>query len=227
MDPSATRTPPKNPWPKYLGMGCLVVIVLLLIGGSLAYYAIRSAVSTVAAEYASDEPLALPELKISAAETSALENRVRAFSEALDEGRPAEPLVLTQQELNALIQSGLSRSKASRNGLEAYVRIVGSRLEADVSIPLSQFGGDLEGRYMNGKARVSAGVVGDRLVAHLEDLKVGDHYLPDRFRERISRENILKGAYDDPEARRFLTRLESVEIGDGKLTLKPRVRPAP
>ena len=224
MDPNYAQPRPRgSSLPKYLGIGCLVLIALLLIGGVLAYYGIRSAVGGLVAEYSSERPVAMPEVQISEAELASLQERVREFGDAMEEDRPTEPLSLSADELNALIQSALRRKESE---VSAYVRIVGRRLEGDVSIPLDRFGNDLKSRYFNGKARISVGVVGERLVAHLEDLKIGDRYVPDAFRERFSRENRLKDAYDDPDSRRFLTRLDSVEIGDGRLVLKPRLTTA-
>lgn len=224
MDPSATETAPRSRWPKYLGFGCLAVIVVLAAGGVLAYYGLRSAVGSLLAEYSSEERIPLPTVSLPAAETAAIEKRIREFGDAVDDGQPTAPLVLTEDELNAVVQGMLSREKVAERGVTAHIRIVGSRLEADVSIPLKNFEEDLRDRYLNGKARLSTEVEGDRLVAHLEDLKVGDHYVPDVVRERISRENLLKDAYDDPKTHRLLTGLQSIEIGDGKIVLKPRNR---
>lgn len=224
MDPAPSRFPPPNPWPKYIGFGCLLLVVLLALGGVLVYYGIRTAVGTFAAEYASDEPLQAPAAAMPAAGVAALENRLRSFGNALDQDRPAEPLALTEEELNVLVQRALARRSGGNRGPIAQIRIVGSRLEGLVSIPLASIGEEFQDRYLNGKARISVGVVDDRLVAHLEDLKVGDHYVPDSVRERISGENLLKDAYNDPEVSRYLTRLQSVEIGDGKVVLTPKSR---
>lgn len=212
---------PRGSWPKYVGIGCLVLLVVLIVGGVLAYYGIRSAITGVVAQYSSDRPLTVPTVTLTEQQLQSIEERVRAFSDAMDQGTAAQPLELTEAEINGLIQRGMARRKPDGEAPRAFVRIVGKRLEGDISLPLAVFGPGLEGRYFNGKARISVGVVGDRLVAHLEDVKVGDRYVPDELRERLGRENILKGAYDDPEARRFLTRLESVEIGDGKIVLRP------
>lgn len=222
MYPQTAPQPQKSNWPKYVAFGCLGLLVVLVAGGVLAYYGIRSAVSGLVAEYSSEDPIAVPEVQMSNEEIWALRGRIRDFGDHIDQGVPAEPLVLTQEEINALIQDAMD--KKGRNG-RLYVRIVGRQLEGDVSIPLGEISDDFAGRYLNGKARISAGVVGDRLVAHLEDVKIGDKYVPDQIRERISRENLLKDAYDDPEARQYLTRLDSIEIGDGKLVLRPRSSP--
>lgn len=216
---------PRSSWPKYVGIGCLILLAVLIVGGVLAYYGIRSAITGIVAQYSSDRPLSVPAVTLPEQEMQSLEQRMRTFGDAMDQGTAAAPLELTETELNALIQRGLARRKSSADGLRVFVRIVGKRLEGDISVPLSRFGPGLEGRYFNGKARISVGVVGERLVANLEDLKVGDQYVPDELRERLSRENILKDIYDDPEAARFLTRLESVEIGDGKIVLRPKTPP--
>lgn len=212
----------RSSWPKYVGIGCLILLAVAVVGGVLAYYGIRSAISGIVAQYSSDRPLAVPTVALSDQQMQAVEERIRAFSDAMDQGTAAQPLELSETEINALIQRGLARRKRDGESPRAFVRIVGKRLEGDVSVPLASLGPGLEGRYFNGKARFSVGVVGERLVASIEDLKVGDEYVPDELRERLSRENILKDVYDDPEASRFLTRLESVEIGDGKIVLRPR-----
>jgi hypothetical protein len=213
---------PRSSWPKYVGIGCLILLAVLIVGGVLAYYGIRSAITGIVAQYSADRPLSVPTVTLSEQQIRSIEERVRAFSDAMDQGTAAQPLELTETEINGIIQRAMARRKPNAEGPRAFVRIVGKRLEGDISVPLANLGSGLEGRYFNGKALISVGVVGDRLVANLEDLKVGDSYVPDELRERLSRENILKDAYDDPEARRLLTRLESVEIGDGKIVLRPK-----
>ncbi|MCC6263085.1 MAG: hypothetical protein IT169_05865 [Bryobacterales bacterium] len=226
MGYSSMPVPPRNPWPKYVGIGCLLIFALLVFGVVLGFYGVRSTVGKLAMEYTSEEPLRLPEVNLPAPGATALENRIRSFGDALERNRPTAPLVLTEDELNVLIQRALGRRSGAGKDLLARVRIVGGRLEAIVSIPLADLGEDLRGRYLNGKARISTGVSRGRLVAHLEDLKVGGHYVPDAVRERISAENLLKDAFDDPETARFLTRLQTVEIGDGKIVLTPKSRPS-
>src|SRR4051794_11189385 len=86
--------------------GCLIasiLAILLLVGmGILGYTAYRYFINT-AKQYTDTRPTPLPAVEMPAEQVKDLHARVDAFKAALDAGKPSEPLVLTADELNALV----------------------------------------------------------------------------------------------------------------------------
>jgi hypothetical protein len=217
--PPAGNAQAGSPWPRYLLIGCGFVFVLTIALGALGFFFVRTMITEVGSAITSERALVVEPIELSPEEMAELDRRIREFGDALRDGRPVEPLVLTEDEINAQIQK---RFRQKPSGAAAQVRIVGRQIEGEVSIPIRGFLPELDGRYLNGKAVFSVGVVDGKVVAFINDLRVGDRYIPDSVRERLSRENLLNDIHEeDEELSRALSRLESVEIGDGKVILRP------
>lgn len=211
--------PPPSKVPKYLMIGCGSLVVVALVGGLLAYFLFWTAVDQLLVTFTTERPLAIPQVHLPDAEYEALERRVGAFSEAIEGDGSTDPLILSETEINALIQR---HAKFKEPGSGVVVRIVADQLEGEFSVPASSISPSLEGRFLNGKAVVGVGIVNGRVAAFLQDLRVGDRYLPDSLRERFHQENLLRNVYEeDDDLSRALRRIRSVEVNDGKLILIP------
>lgn len=222
FQPAPHPVPPSTPpsrLPKYLLIGCGSLLALAVIGGIAAYLLFWTAVDQIAHRFTTDRPLAMPRVQLSEAEMEALDRRVGNFGSGGEGFAADEALVLSADEINALIQR---HSKFKVEGSGVVVRIVGDQLEGEISIPAGQLSPSLEGRFINGKAVFSVGVVDGKVVAFIQDLRVGDTYIPDTFRERLSRENLLRDAYDkDSDISSALSRIRSVEVRNGTVILTP------
>ena len=105
-----------------------------------------------------------------AEEREALKKRVEAFKHAARRGQPTPPLVLSSDDLNALIEDN---PKADLKG-KVYVTIEKDRLKGQVSLPLSQIPlfGLTQGRYLNGEAEFNVRLIDGRPFVTIEDLEV-------------------------------------------------------
>src|SRR5947209_5147100 len=87
--------------------GCITAIVLavLLVAAVLftGYYFYRYAIG-LAKEYTETAPTKLPEVDMPKEERASLHERLKAFKEAVNARKPTEPLVLTADDINALIE---------------------------------------------------------------------------------------------------------------------------
>ncbi len=111
--------------------GCLVALVLFVAGGIAAWFLVRHGldmlVETVE-EHTDTEPMPLPESTMSEAEYRQLERRLAEFGAALDAGEVPPPLVLTGDDLNALIAHE-PECEPLRDRL--YVSLVDDRIEGE------------------------------------------------------------------------------------------------
>ena len=205
--------------------GCViasVLAVLLIIALAVLAFVGMRLFSGVVEEWTSPTPAELPKVQISEEERKSVRERVDAFRKALDEGTATDPLVLTSDDLNALIEE----NPDLRGRL--FARVEGDKLKAQISFPLEMLKiGMLKGRYLNGEAELKASLSEGILVVTLESLEVNGKRPPEKFLAELRKQNLAKDAYENPENAEMIRRFESLEIKDGKIILKPRIRAKP
>lgn len=206
--------------PSRTNRGCLfwtlVTLVVLGVvvggGGYLAYrYAIHRVTDTT--------PLDFGEPRLSAAELGELDGRIATFVHALRNKNPIEPLVLTAEEVTALV----SRSPALRRlGAKARFSIEEEEVHAEFSIPLGRMG--YPDRWLNGSAAFTVALDNGQPIITLQSASVGGEAVPGWLIERLRDRNLAEDLYDSPLAAGLLARLEAIEVGHGRITLVPRLR---
>src|SRR6185436_20008970 len=101
MPDPITSTPPRK-GRGCLFYGCLTCVVLLLIMAVLAVVAVRFVKNQVNA-YTDSQPMKLPRVEMTDTEYQKLDERVKVFGDAMEKGTAAEPLILAERDINALI----------------------------------------------------------------------------------------------------------------------------
>jgi hypothetical protein len=194
----------------------LLMVVLLAIGAFLFY---RFA-SGVIEQYTSTTPRQLPKVEMPAEQRQALKARVEAFRKAVNEETPTDPLVLTTDDLNALIDD-----QPELKGM-AYIKVEGDAAKAQVSIPLDKLGiGMVRGRYLNGEADVKASLRDGVLIVTLDSMEVNGQRVPEEVMKGIRQQNLAKDVYKEEKNAAMIRKFESLEIKDGKIIIKVRARP--
>src|SRR4051794_26755443 len=136
---------PPRPRKKHgcLFYGCLVSLILLVVGLVAVYLIYRAIVGWVD-QYADTQPRPVPTVQLPAAEKKELEKRVEEFQESAKEGDEPEELVLTGDEINALI--------ARDPELKGHVRVAieGDKVKGELSLGPIELPGAGK-RFINGK----------------------------------------------------------------------------
>ena len=201
--------------------GCViasVLAVLLIIALAVLAFVGMRFFSGLVEEWTSPAPAELPRVQVSDEERKSVRERVDAFRKALEEGTAADPLVLTSDNLNALIEENPDFRGT------VFARVEGDKLKAQISIPLDKLKiGMLKGRYLNGEAELKASLRDGILVVTLETLEVNGKRPPEKFLAELRKQNLAKDAYDNPKNAEMIRRFESLEIKDGTIILKPRI----
>jgi hypothetical protein len=216
--------PPYDEPPRQRGCffyGCIIAIVLsllLMMAIGVIFFVLYRWLGTVVEEYTATSPREMPRVEMPAEQRATLKERVEAFRSAIKEGRPTEPLVLSSDELNALIQDN-----HDLNG-KVFVAIDGDRLKGKVSIPLSEVPafGLTRGRYLNGEANLKVSLQDGILLVTLESIEVNGKDLPAELMNGLRNQNLAKDAYKDQRTAEEIRRYQSIEIKDGKLIIKAR-----
>jgi hypothetical protein len=216
QDPFAE--PPRKPR-GCLFYGCLIAGILALLTvltiAGLTYLGVR-AYFNVRDQYTSPTPMVLPKLEMSDEERKALRDRIDAFSDALEDGEDAEPLVLTGDELNAF----LLEDSEMKDRIHFFVE--GDQLKGEMSVPLGETGlPGLKGRYLNGKATFRASLQNGQLVINAESAEINGQPIGEPFMADFRKVNLVEDAMDKPITARILRSLQRVEIKDGKVIITP------
>ena len=202
--------------------GCLSVVVLLLIVGLMAVLAVNYA-RNVINTYTDTSAMALPKVEMPAAEYEALEKRVGTFKESLEKPQGVLPLVLRGDEINAWI-ANQAETKELKG--KFYVTIDGDKIKGQVSIPVGGWGIPFtKGRYLNGSAAFKVSLQNGVLIVTADSIVVNGKPLPETFMAKLRNENLAKDVYRDPKNAEALRKIESIEVKDGKVIVKPRQSP--
>ena len=148
-----------------------------------------------------------------------LHARVDAFREALDSGKPTEPLVLDSDDINVLIADNPDlRDKV-------HVDLEGDKVKGQVSFPLEGIGlPAFKGRYLNGKATLKVSLEDGFLRVTLDALEVKGKPVPATFIDQLRTKNLAEDVSRNPENAEAIRKLESIQVEDGKVIIKARAR---
>jgi hypothetical protein len=206
--------------------GCVitsVLIVLLILALAIGAYLAYRAINRTVEEYTSTTPRELPKLQITEEERKNAVERFKEFREAVKEGTATEPLVLTSEDLNALV------AEVPELKGKVYFTIEEGKIKGQVSMPLSTFVdiGMTRGRYLNGEAEFKASLSDGVLVVTLDSIEVNGKRPPEEAMSNFRQQNLAKDIYKDPDNAEMIRRFESIEIKDGKIIIKPRPKATP
>src|SRR5262249_46295257 len=110
---------------------------------------------------------------------------------------------------------------------KVFVTIERDKLKGQVSIPLEFLGLPMfRGRYLNGEAELKVSLNNGLLLVTLESFEVNGQRPPEEFLANLRQQNWAQDAYKNPKNAEFLRKLESIEIKDGKIIIKPRAKDA-
>jgi hypothetical protein len=186
--------------------------VLAICGGFGFYWFVSSQVT----KYTSETPVELPMVDYTPAQIEALESRLDTFKTTVESGEsPTEDLVLTAEEINALINQ-----QEELKG-KVFVKISDGQVTGDVSFPTDAIPGG-RGRYFNGSVSLDVSMENGVLIVTLADAEVNGEPVPEKIIEGMASENLAKDLYKDPENAKLMRRVEAVVIEDNKIILKMR-----
>jgi len=225
--PKFTPEPPPPALPRQHGCffyGCIIASVLALLMVILVSVAVFFGyrfVSQLVDQYTSTTPRELPKVEMPEEQRQAVKDRIEAFRKAVEAGSPTEPLVLTSDDINAMIDDNPELKG------KIYVKIVGEQVKGEVSIPLERVGLSMvKGRYLNGEADLKASLSDGVLIVTLDSIEVNGQKPPENIMQGIRQENLAKDAYKDEKSASLMRKLESLEIKDGKIVVKVRAKPS-
>jgi hypothetical protein len=206
--------------------GCLSLAIIALIGlvgtWMLARFAVKKA-SAMVQQYTSKTSAPIEKVTISQSDLKSLQGRVNSFNQTLNGEKGSRELVLSADEINALIQND-PEYKAVKGKL--FVMLDGDQIRGKVSMPLDDFGPfKLKGDYLNGTATLTAALENGVLDVRLKDIQVGDNPLPAPILAELRKMNFAQDFQKDPDVKKSMDKLESIQVKDSKLILRSKEPP--
>lgn len=199
--------------------GCIISLVLLLVGGLATFLVARHFIKSMIATYTDSAPKPLPSLEVSQPEIEAVQARCTDFFAKLKTNQPLPPLALSAKEVNTLI-AGTGKN-AMKDKLR--VEIDGNQIKGQMSIPLGQAKlGMLRGRYLNGEFTLKLtwqdGVLGLRP----ESVMVHGKPLPGWMMNKVRGQDLAQNLMNNIDAANLLQNLESIVVTNDTVVFKPR-----
>ena len=205
--------------------GCLfwggIIAGIFLLLGLLAGYAVYRYAHHLVDEYTDTQPLEIPTVQMSGTEITNLQRRVDNFDKAIKIDKPVEALVLTADEINALIAES---TKTNASAPRLYFSFNDNHVQAKLSLPTDGFGVRmLRGRYFNGSGEFALALHDGHLMLNIKSLSVKGKPLPDQFMQSLRTQNFADSWTNDTELNQALAKLQEVKIQNGELTVLPKM----
>ena len=201
--------------------GCITGVVLLVIvlGALLVgLHYVRKVVN----RFTDNKPMELPTLQMSKAEIDQVKQRFEAFEQEVREQRATKPLVLTANDINALIASS-SDPQVLKGKL--YVSLEGDQVKGEVSVPLQEAGLSMfKGRYLNGSATFNLGFREAVLIVTPSTLIVKGNPVPEAYMQEIRKQNFAASLTNEPAAAAVLHGLQDIQVKEGKVVILPKLQ---
>jgi hypothetical protein len=199
--------------------GCITgVVLLLMVLGTLmlGLHYLKKMVN----RYTDTRPMELPVVQMSPAEIAQVKQRFEAFQQTVREQHATKPLMLTADDVNALIASGGEQDALKG---KVYVRLEGDQLKGEVSVPLQDVGVSmLKGRYLNGSVTFNLSFRDGMLSLTPQTIQVKGEPLPEVYLREIRKQNLAGALTNDPGTAAMLKGLEEIQVKEGALVIAPK-----
>jgi hypothetical protein len=224
-DPASPPAPQPRKGRGCFFYGCITCLILCFVLGVGLFFGVRYLIKTAngwIAQYADTKPMPLPTVELPPAEMKPLLDRITAFSDALDAHTNAAPLILTGEQVNALLAS---RPELAVFKGKFFVSFEGEQAKAQISLPLETFPItkilDAKGRYLNGSGTFHLAINNGVLSVFLTSLEDKGQAVPASFLSKMQNVNLAQNANTGSNAAVF-NQIESLQVTNGTLVIQAK-----
>ena len=205
--------------------GFAAIAMLIMIAAALI---LPPVVQSTVERYTAAQPMKIIHETLPPTEQDELDDRVEAFADAIENGETPEPLILTGNDRNALLQKLWEDEELPG---EMALRIEDGRLLSDLSIPLKPglsigpFSPDVAGRYLNGTITLRVALDGNQLTADIERFVINNKTLPGWIVDAVEREYLQTTLLENADLREFTAKLARIQVSANSVLLEAATTP--
>lgn len=217
-----TPLPPKSNAGKYIGIGCLVILLIFIGLGYAGYRAVMGLMEDTVAEYTDSESRELPKPMAPESASGQTLDMFDDFVYALKNDEAAYPLVLDAEQINQIISYHPDFAAFAD---KIHVNINDSLLSAEVSAPLDmlkEMSQVFAGRYLNGALELDVELKNERFEVYIESVEVKGEQVPEEIMQQIRTENFAKEFNKKQDNRDLVEKLESIQINGDIIEIVPK-----
>ena len=225
--PTGGSTPadakPSSRWFNILLVSAFCLAAFAMLSIVVASLIVPPIIQGTVESYTSTAPMTIVTEKLPEVDQEELDERVERFADAIEDGETPEPLILSGDDLNTLLQK-LWEDEAIPG--EMALSIEDGRLRSHLSIPLEPgfsigpFKPDVAGRYLNGTVTFRLSLVDNNINIKIERFIVNGKELPGWIVGAIEREFLDPELLANEELREFTNKLARVEINADSILLE-------
>src|SRR5690606_885566 len=230
QDPDPNEQPPLKKRSGCWFWGCLISAVLAIMLGIGGYFMISNLLSMVtdmAVEYSETEAMPIEQSTMSLDDYQNLMARIEAFETASKAAAQPEPLVLSGEDINALIANHPDWQTLR---VRAHVELEDDRIHAELSFPLDELIADLplpgidrlQGRFLNATGVISLSLRNGQVSLRVHELDFHGKQLPVAIMAELRDGNALQDQQDHPEVEKMRAHANRFWIEAGELKIEPR-----
>jgi len=223
MDMPTTPESVPNPAPKergclfFIAVAAAALFAIALLSSALLAYGARHLLIA----YTGTSGVTLPASPLPAAASEAAAERYKTFKENFEKSPNGASLVLSEDEINALLIKD-PKSKEALTG-KLHISLGKDTIKAQISFPLEKSGVPFtRGRYLNGEVALKASLENGVLIATIDSIVLNDKPFPEALMSELRSENVAKKIYERPKNAEALRKFESIRIKDGEISFKLR-----
>ena len=204
--------------------GCIALIIAVLIASVAAVLLVRYGFKNAFSGYTDSQPAQLEPVDTSPAKVKAVQDKIAAFRDMIQNQKDAQELTLTADEINTLIAADPNRQDIA-NRLRLLIE--GDQVKAHISWPLDDIGPfKLNGRYLNGIATLAVSLDKGQLHARIHNITTtGRKPLPPMVLDKMKTVDFGANFQQDPQGAAAVSQIESIQIKDGRVIIRSKPNP--
>lgn len=196
-------------------VGCLLPMCLLVVAtvGLVGYgwYHLQGAIE----EYTDATPQQIAQIEVDGIESAQLHARIKSFAADVESGAAAPELVLSQRDLNVIVNSD------HRIKNHVALRIENGVIIGDISLPTDSIPGGAN-RFFNATGRFKVESRDGFSSLTLAEAEIKGEAIDERAMEQIRNVNLLDEARKNPEAMRILANIQQISVRGDTVVLIPK-----
>jgi hypothetical protein len=198
-------------------IGCIVVVVVGLLGAGLVGYTLYKTMQGAVTAYTEEAPRELPALNLDEQQMTAAQEKLAQFRAAVESGTGPREFSFTGDELNVMLRSS---QPGQFFGDSVYVSVANSEVRGEVSFDLGTLIPILKGRYANGSATFRVYTEGGELFVYVESFQVKGEAASEELMQGMRNQNLALEASKDPEFRAWVARIDEIRAEGDVLLIR-------